>query len=659
MDLEQLRKPDLLLMCEELGIDARKIQRKPLLVKAIQALGADDKELSECWEIIKERREAAKAKEEREAEERRREASELKAKEEREAAVEMKRLELEMKRLEMNQAVRGVSNPGEVKALKIKDLMQPFKVGEDIGLFLVNFERTCNRIGWSRDTWPQLLLTLLPCEAAQVVARLSPEEAADYDAVKLGLQKKYRLSTEAFRQRFRGARKKPEESYIEFAYNLRSNLVEWLKSAEVYGNHDGIVECFGLEQLYKGMPEVMRYWVQDKNPDTTQKAAELAEEFVARRSSQKEDTPERKFPGARGDYRGKYYKPRSEEDKREPKDSVKGAHRSRAAGGGEAGEENHRAEKQGPADETTKKQFEARKPMRCFRCNETGHMAAGCRKPRVVFSYLSKDDENDRLLEPYLHDLLVNGEPCKVLRDCAATLDVVHPSLVQADHYTGECAWIRQVVEQQSVCLPVARVTIQGPFGTLETEAAVSANLPPQYPYLFSNKSDQKLRKMGKRLTDGVVMALTRSKARELASQLRYNEQPETSENMVLTGDAGQASETRSEPDDEGEDSPGSDESSNCDVLEMAEGRVVPPVTSRLQSLLRVGTASLQSEQKTTNRGDRVGVSLLRCLWRRNRRTLQCNNDSAAKAYDLTGKSLHTEDKYLLCRLLGCWDWGK
>ncbi|KAM7298251.1 uncharacterized protein ISCGN_018863 [Ixodes scapularis] len=406
-------------------------------------MSAVGSELSECWEIIKERREAAKAKEEREAEERRREASELKAKEEREAAVEMKRLELEMKRLEMNQAVRGVSNPGEVKALKIKDLMPPFKV------------------------------------AAQVVARLSPEEAADYDAVKLGLQKKYRLSTEAFRQRFRGARKKPEESYIEFAYNLRSNLVEWLKSAEVYGNHDGIVECFGLEQLYKGMPEVMRYWVQDKNPDTTQKAAELAEEFVARRSSQKDDTPERKFPGARGDYRGKYYKPRSEEDKREPKDSVKGAHRSRAAGGGEAGEENHRAEKQGRADETTKKQFEARKPMRCFRCNETGHMAAGCRKPRVVFSYLSKDDENDRLLEPYLHDLLVNGEPCKVLRDCAATLDVVHPSLVQADHYTGECAWIRQVVEQQSVCLPVARVTIQGPFGTLETEAAVSANLPP------------------------------------------------------------------------------------------------------------------------------------------------------------------------------------
>ncbi|KAG0429684.1 hypothetical protein HPB47_023380, partial [Ixodes persulcatus] len=199
MDLEQLRKPDLLLMCEELGIEGRNIQRKPLLVKAIQATGADDKEFNECWvcwELIKERREATeqKAKEEREAEERRREVAEQS---------EMKRLELEMKRLEVDQA---------------------------------------------------LLLTLLPCEAAQVVARLCPEEAADYEAVKLGLRKKYRLSAEAFRPRFHGARKEAED-------------------AEVYSNHDGVVECFGLEQLYKGMPEAMRYWVPDTNPDTTQKAA--------------------------------------------------------------------------------------------------------------------------------------------------------------------------------------------------------------------------------------------------------------------------------------------------------------------------------------------------------------------------------------------------
>lgn len=122
----------------------------------------------------------------------------------------MRRVEFEMKRVEVERTGKHVLNPKKVKTFKIKNIMQPFKVGEDIGLFLVNFETTCDRMGWSRDTWRQLLLTLLPCEAAQVVAKLKTEKAADYDAVKLGLQKKHCLSADAFRQRFRNDKKGPE-----------------------------------------------------------------------------------------------------------------------------------------------------------------------------------------------------------------------------------------------------------------------------------------------------------------------------------------------------------------------------------------------------------------------------------------------------------------
>ncbi|XP_037518237.1 Down syndrome cell adhesion molecule-like protein Dscam2 [Rhipicephalus sanguineus] len=98
------------------------------------------------------------------------------------------------------------------------------------------------------------------------------------------------------------------------------------------------------------------------------------------------------------------------------------------------------------------------------KCNETGHIAVNCKKERVAFSYVSDCEENMRLLEPYMHDLVVNGRPCKVLRDSAATMDVVHPSYVSSSDYTGQCSWIRQVVEEQSVCLPIATVVIEGPF---------------------------------------------------------------------------------------------------------------------------------------------------------------------------------------------------
>ncbi|KAH6948233.1 hypothetical protein HPB50_023238 [Hyalomma asiaticum] len=59
----------------------------------------------------------------------------------------------------------------------------------------------------------------------------------------------------------------------------------------------------------------------------------------------------------------------------------------------------------------------------------------------------------------------------------------------------------------------------EGPFGVLETEAAVSPNLPKQYPYLFSNKSDMLLKKKCLSFGEFVAQAITRSKARKLAAE--------------------------------------------------------------------------------------------------------------------------------------------
>ncbi|KAG0425541.1 hypothetical protein HPB47_027313 [Ixodes persulcatus] len=173
----------------------------------------------------------------------------------------------------------------------MKKLMQPFKVGEDVGLFLVNFERTCEKLSFAPETWPQRLLTLLPCEAAEVVARLSAGDADDYDKVKSSLLKRYRLSAEAFRQRFRNASKKSSEGYSEFAYGLKTNLIEWLKSEEVYESRDKVVECVCLEQFFRSIPQSVKLWVQDRvGVDSVERAAELAEEYATRRKLSGEES---------------------------------------------------------------------------------------------------------------------------------------------------------------------------------------------------------------------------------------------------------------------------------------------------------------------------------------------------------------------------------
>lgn len=53
MELNDLRKTELLRLCEELGVDVGKKHRKPEIIQAILATGADEAELSESWEEVK------------------------------------------------------------------------------------------------------------------------------------------------------------------------------------------------------------------------------------------------------------------------------------------------------------------------------------------------------------------------------------------------------------------------------------------------------------------------------------------------------------------------------------------------------------------------------------------------------------------------------
>ncbi|KAG0432663.1 hypothetical protein HPB47_020604 [Ixodes persulcatus] len=126
---------------------------------------------------------------------------------------------------------------------------------------------------------------------AEVVARLSAGDADDYDKVKSSLLKRYRLSAEAFRQRFRNASKKSSEGYSEFAYGLKTNLIEWLKSEEVYESRDKVVECVCLEQFFRSIPQSVKLWVQDRvGVDSVERAAELAEEYATRRKLSGEES---------------------------------------------------------------------------------------------------------------------------------------------------------------------------------------------------------------------------------------------------------------------------------------------------------------------------------------------------------------------------------
>nr|XP_037290846.1 uncharacterized protein LOC119186258 [Rhipicephalus microplus] len=236
----------------------------------------------------------------------------------------------------------------------MRGYMQPFKAGSDITLYLVNFERTCTRAALAKETWSQRLLTLLPNEAADVIARMPDEDAHDYEKVKLHLRRRYSLSTEALRMKFRNTRRGQGESFSEFAYKSMSLLEEWLKSANAYEDKQRLIELFALEQFYASIPDQMRLWIQDKpNVETLQTAASLADEYRSRRMESSEE--QRKKPS--GAFK-KFQKGTKETNQGKPGDSVPA--------------QGHAAN----ASEPKSSKFEEKQPLVCFNANLRGRVPA-------------------------------------------------------------------------------------------------------------------------------------------------------------------------------------------------------------------------------------------------------------------------------------------
>lgn len=63
---------------------------------------------------------------------------------------------------------------------------------------------------------------------------------------------------------------------------------------DAYSDHDRVIECFYLKEFYNTLPEYDRPSVQDgPGVDMAKKEAKYAEEYVARRGSERDRVGER------------------------------------------------------------------------------------------------------------------------------------------------------------------------------------------------------------------------------------------------------------------------------------------------------------------------------------------------------------------------------
>ncbi|XP_078666715.1 uncharacterized protein LOC144908750 [Branchiostoma floridae x Branchiostoma belcheri] len=183
--------------------------------------------------------------------------------------------------------------------------LPPFVDGKDeVDAFLQRFERFASSNGWREEVWASNLSALLTGKALEVYSRLSNEDAQDYDKVKVALLKRYNLTEDGFRNKFRQNKPDKGESPEQFLVRLTSYLDRWVELSKTTKDYESLRDLFVKEQFMEACPPDLAIHLRERNPDSLVELAEVAQHYLTAHkkelSSREEEEKGKKTPQSRG-----------------------------------------------------------------------------------------------------------------------------------------------------------------------------------------------------------------------------------------------------------------------------------------------------------------------------------------------------------------------
>ena len=526
-ELKRQRKVDLIELAKELGIAVDSTNTIIEIITKITSTNEYDEELAIA--------QVRNIKEDRESRAAQITAQEVRENEERERERERQH---ELAKLQAGQNADiisvGSSREDNVRNISLKTLMKPFdEEKSEITLFLALFEKQAKKAKIDQSDWVFQLLSLLPMQLAEGIMRLKEDEVEDYERVKEHLLERFRVNAETYRTKFMQASKGHMSLWKDLVFELRTYLSGWLAEAEI-DTFEKLQDLMIADQIKRRASQEMKEkfldtWSKLVNPEVV---ASKFDEFESVRKTFKKTFPKNNGDEKRGD---KYYKNESfKERKLSDKKLVNWRERS----------DNDSKERE--------KLFEKRRQLTCYHCNSPSHLRPSCpllKRDKVhPINHLGSEIGLDSSFEPYLSLALVNGKEISVLRDSGSKLDVISRKLINSDQLNGEFTWVKQPLENEVRCLPLANVSLEIPeIGLVKTKAAVVNPEVDLKFYILGNETNAIIENQ-KLNPNPVNVVMTRSKAKENEANLM-----EKSINHSLLSKEEQNSSPLAEIVDEGE----------------------------------------------------------------------------------------------------------
>ena len=151
---------------------------------------------------------------------------------------------------------------------------------DDLDAYLQRFERFAETAKWKKDGWASKLSALLSGRALEVYSRLSEDAAKDYERVKIALMKRYDLTEDGYRRKFRASKPEVDESPEQFIVRLDRYLLRWLELSNTARTFDGLKDLIVKEQFIDSCPKDLAIHLRERAPETLAKIAKIADQYL-------------------------------------------------------------------------------------------------------------------------------------------------------------------------------------------------------------------------------------------------------------------------------------------------------------------------------------------------------------------------------------------